>query len=249
MLAAALALICNNPSMCGRFRLSRRKQVVEEYFDVCSELEDWNPFYNIAPTRFVPVIRQHPKEPRRDLSLLRWGLIPSWAKDSGGAANMINARSETAAALPAFREPLRFRRCLVPADGFYEWKRSSRGKQPFCFVVNDGELFAFAAVWDRWREPDGQWTRSFSILTTTANHVTAPVHDRMPVILAKQDFDLWLDPGMGDVNVIAELLKPYDPSWMRCYPVSDRVNHVQNDDAECAAPIHLGTPPQGQLFG
>src|SRR5215470_3501218 len=152
--------------MCGRYRLSRRKQIIAEHFDAISDAEDWTPRYNVAPTQPVPVIRQNPTEPTRHLSQMRWGLIPSWSKDASGAANMINARSETAATLPAFREPFRFRRCLIPADGFYEWKRSSRGKQPFCFVVNDGELFAFAAVWDRWRERDGQWTRSFSILTT-----------------------------------------------------------------------------------
>ena len=235
--------------MCGRYRLSRRKQIVEEYFDVASDIEDWNPRYNMAPTQVVQVIRQHPKEPRRDLSLLRWGLIPSWAKDSSGSANMINARSETAATLPAFREALRLRRCLVPADGFYEWKRSATGKQPYCFEVNDGEMFAFAGIWDRWRAPDGQWIRSFSIMTTTPNAVTSPVHDRMPVILAREDCDLWLDPGMNKVNVVSELLKPYDATRMRCYPVSNRINHVQNDDPECAAPVRLESPPQGQLFG
>lgn len=235
--------------MCGRYRLSPRKQVVEEYFDVASELEDWNPRYNIAPTQSVPVIRQHPKEPRRDLSLLRWGLIPSWAKDSSGTASTINARSETAATLPAFREALKFRRCLIPANGFYEWKRGAAGKQPFCFEVNEGELFAFAGLWDRWQGPDNQWIRSFSILTTTPNAVTSPVHDRMPVILGKEDYDPWLDPGVNDVQVISTLLKPYDASRMRCYPVSSRVNQVQNDDAECAAPITLESPPQHQLFG
>src|ERR1039458_5366201 len=110
--------------MCGRYRLSRRKQIVEEHFDTVSDEPDWTPRYNIAPTQPVPVIRQHPREPRRAMSLLRWGLIPSWAKDASGAARMINARSETAATKPAFRDPLRYRRCIVPADRFYEWKRS-----------------------------------------------------------------------------------------------------------------------------
>ena len=139
--------------MCGRYRLSRRKQLVEEYFDCVSDEPDWAPRYNIAPTQPVPVIRQNPKEPIRKLSLMRWGLIPSWAKDSSIAAQMINARSETAAAKPAFRDPLASRRCLVPADGFYEWLRSGKAKQPYCFEVNAGELFAFAGVWDRWKDP------------------------------------------------------------------------------------------------
>jgi putative SOS response-associated peptidase YedK len=235
--------------MCGRYRLSRKKQLIEEYFDVPSDIEDWTPRYNIAPTQPVPVIRQHPKEPRRDLSLMRWGLIPSWAKDSSGAPPMINARAETAATLPAFRDPIQYRRCLLPADGFYEWKRSAAGKQPYCFEVNDGELFAFAGLWDRWRAPEGQWIKSCTILTTSPNAVTSAIHDRMPVILTRDDYDLWLDPRMTSTPVVSELLKPYDPLCMRCYPVSSRVNQVHNDDADCAAPIALSSSQQGQLFG
>lgn len=135
--------------MCGRYRLSRRKQIIEEHFDVASGEEEWSPRYNVAPTQPVPIIRQNPKEPVRQLSLVRWGLIPSWAKDMSGAASMINARSETAATKPAFRDALKSRRCLVPADGFYEWQRTGKMKQPFCFEVRDGELFAFAGLWER----------------------------------------------------------------------------------------------------
>jgi putative SOS response-associated peptidase YedK len=124
--------------MCGRYRLSRRKQIIEEQFETQPWDDDWSPRYNIAPTQTVPVIRQHPKEPRRELSLMCWGLIASWAKDSSGAARMINARSETAATKPAFRDPLANRRCLIPADGFYEWRRTGKAKQPYCFEVNDG---------------------------------------------------------------------------------------------------------------
>jgi len=142
--------------MCGRYRLSRRKQLVEEYFDTAPGEEDWVPRYNIAPTQPVPIIRQHPKEPRPELSLVRWGLIPTWAKDASGAAKMINARSETAATKPAFRDALMYRRCLVPTDGFYEWQQSAKSKQPYCFEVRDGELFAFAGLWDRWKDPSGQ---------------------------------------------------------------------------------------------
>jgi putative SOS response-associated peptidase YedK len=183
------------------------------------------------------VIRQHPKEPVRELSLMRWGLIPSWAKDTSGAARMINARSETVHTLPAFREAMKLRRCLVPADGFYEWQRRGSAKQPFCFEVDEGGLFAFAGLWERWRDPSGQWVKSCSILTTTPNAVTSAIHDRMPVILGKDDYDLWLDPGIQNVAVISELLKPFEPWLMRCYPVSSRVNHVANDDAECSAPV------------
>jgi putative SOS response-associated peptidase YedK len=228
--------------MCGRYRLSRRKQIVEEYFDASSD-EDWTPRFNIAPTQPVPVIRQNPKEPRRELSLMRWGLIPLWAKDMSGAAMMINARSETAATKPAFRDPLTNRRCLVPADGFYEWQRTGKAKQPYCFEVNDGALFAFAGLWDRWKDPSGQWIKSCSILTTTPNAVTASIHDRMPVILDPNCYDLWLDPGMHDMRAVSDMLKPYDAQLMRSYPVSARVNHVVNDDAECSTPIESQSQP------
>jgi putative SOS response-associated peptidase YedK len=239
--------ICHNLPMCGRYKLSRRKQVVEEYFDAASNEEDWSPRFNIAPTQHIPVIRQDPKEPVRGLSLMRWGLIPSWSKDSSGAARMINARSETASTKPAFRDALKFRRCLIPADGFYEWKRDGKTKQPYCFEVNDGSLFAFAGLWDRWKNPSGEWIKTCSILTTTPNAVTASVHDRMPVILDPDGFDLWLDPGMTNVDAASDLLKPFDARLMRSFPVSTRINSVVNDDAECSVPVELGQV-QDRLF-
>jgi putative SOS response-associated peptidase YedK len=193
------------------------------------------------------VIRQNPKEPVRQISLMKWGLIPSWAKDSSAAAKMINARSETAATKPAFRDPLKFRRCLIPADGFYEWQRTGTAKQPYCFEVNEGELFGFAGLWDGWKNAEGQWIKTCSILTTVPNAVTATVHDRMPVILDRESYDLWLDPGMTNVQVISELLKPYDARSMRNYPVSTRINRVANDDEECSRPVEL-VEPQDRLF-
>jgi hypothetical protein len=131
----------HNQPMCGRYRLSRRKQIIEQYFDSPADELDWAPRYNIAPTQPVPVVRQKPSEPARVVNLMRWGLIPNWAKSLSGPL-LINARSETAAATPSFGDPLRFRRCLIPADGFYEWQRKGTAKQPFCFEVNDGEMFA-----------------------------------------------------------------------------------------------------------
>ena len=232
--------------MCGRYRLSRRKQIVEEYFDAHGD-EDWGPRYNIAPTQPVPVIRQHPHEPRRVFSLMRWGLIPNWAKDMSGSAGMINARSETATMKPAFRDPMRFRRCLVPADGFYEWRKTGTSKQPYCFEVNDGQLFAFAGLWDGWRDPSGQWIRSCSILTRTPNALTSPVHDRMPVILSREAYDLWLDPGRTDVDVLPDLLKPFDARLMRYFAVSSRLNQVANDDEACSLPIQ-GVEAENLLF-
>ena len=233
--------------MCGRYRLSRRKQLVEEYFDTDSGVEDWVPRYNIAPTQPVPVIRQNPKEPSRELSVMRWGLIPSWANDSSVAASMINARSETASTKPAFCDALKSRRCLIPADGFYEWQRTGKTKQPYCFEVNEGALFAFAGLWDGWKDAGGNWIKTCSILTTTPNAVTSAVHDRMPVILDQDCYDLWLDPGMKDVSAASELLKPCDARQMRCYPVSSRVNSVVNDDQSCSAPVELAQN-QNRLF-
>jgi putative SOS response-associated peptidase YedK len=229
--------------VCGRYRLSRRKQLVEEYFDSAPWDDDWNPRYNIAPTQPIPVVRQNPKEPVSELSLMKWGLIPRWSKDPSGAASMINARSETAATKPAFSDALKTRRCLIPADGFYEWKRDGKAKQPHCFEVNNGELFAFAGLWDRWKNLDGTWIKTCSILTTTPNAVTTTIHDRMPVILDPENYDLWLDPGMTKVEAVSDLLKPYDAQLMKCYPVSTRVNSVANDDEGCSASVE---PPQIQ---
>jgi putative SOS response-associated peptidase YedK len=180
--------------MCGRYRLSRRKEILEEHFAADWDDADWSPRYNIAPTQSVPVIRQNPRTPRRKLSLIRWGLVPSWAKDLSKGAAMINARSETAPIKPAFSDALKFRRCLIPADGFYEWQNVGRTKQPYCFEVNRGELFAFAGLWETWNDPNGKALETCSILTTTPNAITAPVHDRMPVILDPRCYDLWLDP-------------------------------------------------------
>jgi putative SOS response-associated peptidase YedK len=233
--------------MCGRYRLSRRKQIIEEQFETPDWQDDWSPRYNIAPTQQIPVIRHHPREPVRQISLMRWGLIPHWAKDPSIATSTINAKSETAADKPAFRDPLKFRRCLIPADGFYEWKRTANSKQPYCFEVTDGELFAFAGLWDGWKGADGQWIKSCTILTTIPNSLTGAVHDRMPVILNPDSYDLWLDPGMPDVQVVSELLKPCDAKAMRIYPVTTRINHVANDDEECSRPVEQ-VQAQNYLF-
>jgi len=170
---------------------------------------------------------------------MKWGLVQSWAKDPSIAASMINARSETASTKPAFRDALKSRRCLIPADGFYEWSRTGTAKQPYCFEINEGKLFAFAGLWDRWKHPSGNVVETCSILTTTPNAVTSSVHDRMPVILDPDGYDLWLDPSMKDVSAASELLKPCNAQLMRCFPVSTRINHVTNDDEACSAPVEL----------
>lgn len=178
---------------------------------------------------------------------MKWGLIPSWAKDPSVAASMINARSETAATKPAFRDALKSRRCLIPADGFYEWQRKAGSKQPFCFEVNDGNLFAFAGIWEGWKDSGGNWLKTCSILTTAPNAVTSAVHDRMPVILDPDSYDLWLDPGLQNVAAVSELLRPCDARLMRSYPVSSRVNHMANDDEECSRSVELAQT-QSTLF-
>jgi putative SOS response-associated peptidase YedK len=225
--------------MCGRYRLSRRKQLLEEHFATDPWEGEWDPRYNIAPTQPVPVIRQDPKEAVRRLSMVRWGLVPSWAKDASGAARMINARSETADTKPAFRDALRLRRCLIPADGFYEWQRTGSAKQLFCFEVNNSELFAFAGIWESWRDGSGKVLETCSILTTTPNEVAASIHDRMPVIVNPEAYDLWLDPGMKDTRAVTDMLRPYAVRQMRCYPVSTRINHAANDDEECSRRVEI----------
>jgi putative SOS response-associated peptidase YedK len=160
---------------------------------------------------------------------------------------MINARSETATTKPAFRDALKSRRCLIPADGFYEWQKTGKAKQPYCFEVDEGELFAFAGIWDRWKNATGESIETCSILTTTPNAVTSTVHDRMPVILDQDSYDVWLDPGMTDVIAASELLKPYGARLMRCFPVSTRINHVGNDDGECSRSVELAGI-QNRLF-
>jgi putative SOS response-associated peptidase YedK len=168
-------------------------------------------------------------------------------KDSSGAATMINARSETAGTKPAFRDALKSRRCLIPADGFYEWQRVGKTKQPYCFEVGNAQMFAFAGIWDCWKDPSGNWVRTCSILTTTPNAVTSAVHERMPVILDPDSYDLWLDPGMQDPSAASQMLKPYGAHFMRRYPISTRINHVANDDEECSAPVELAQI-QNSLF-
>jgi putative SOS response-associated peptidase YedK len=235
--------------MCGRYRLSRRKQLIEEYLGADSGEYDWNPRYNIAPTQPVATIRQNAGEPARKLLMMRWGLVPSWAKDPSIGYKTINARAETATNTPSFREPFRSQRCLIPADGFYEWQRNGKTKQPYCFEVNDGQLFAFAGLWDRWTNPQGEVIESCTILTTTPNSLLADIHDRMPVILSPDDYDLWLDTAFRDTTSVSEMLRPFDAASMRRYTVSTRVNHVLNDDADCAKPMEPDeSPAQAQLF-
>jgi putative SOS response-associated peptidase YedK len=222
--------------MCGRFRLARSKETLAEHFGASFD-DDWEPRYNLAPGQRVPVVRQPPAEPRRLASLLRWGLIPSWAKEAAIGYRLINARAETLAAKPAFRDALGRRRCLIPADGFYEWKKEGKSRRSFCFTLADGGIFAFAGLWESWRSAEGKDIESCSIVTTAPNALVAEVHDRMPAILPPESYDLWLDPGFQKTETICDLLRPFEARQMRRYEVSPRVNLVANDDPACAAPV------------
>ena|SRR5579883_2910517 len=232
--------------MCGRYRLSRQGKEIVEEFAVDGEVE-WSPRYNIAPSDIVPIICQDRHHPVRKFQRAHWGLIPSWAKDPSISLRTINAVSETAASKPAFRESMQIRRCLIPADGFYEWaKLGPKEKQPYNFGMIDDSMFAFAGLWDRWRNPAGQEILSCTILTTKPNPLVAQVHDRMPAILHPDDYDLWLDPGIKDPAIVTEALRPFEAQRMKKYPVGTRVNSVKNDDPECAREIsHV----QSGLFG
>ena len=218
--------------MCGRFSLGTPGSVLAAQFDLF-EAPAWTPRYNIAPTQDVLVVVRRPEAPKRQARLLRWGLIPQWAEGPVVGSRMINARAETVATKPSFRRALRERRCLVLADGFYEWQKQDRRKQPFYIRLRDGRPFAFAGLWERWAPPDGQPIDSCTILTTVANDLIRPLHVRMPVILAPRDYDLWLDSSIQEVERLQPLLHPYPADDMTAYPVSTRVNNPANDAPEC----------------
>ncbi len=198
-------------------------------------LEELAPRYNIAPTQPVAAIRQPGKG--RAITTLRWGLVPSWAADVSIGNSLINGRSETLLQKPAFRESFRQRRCLIPADGFYEWKKSGKARQPFHFGMKDESVFAFAGIWDRWKSPTGAPLESCSILTTSANGLLDDMHDRMPVILPPRHYDLWLTATAAEAELLRELLVPYDAGLMRRYAVSSVVNKPQNEKPECAVEV------------
>jgi putative SOS response-associated peptidase YedK len=171
----------------------------------------------------------------------KWGLIPSWAKDASIGAKLINARSETVAEKPSFREAFKKRRCIIPVDGFYEWQRTGGRKQPFFFHLRDDRPIGFAGLWDRWKNEEGKVLETFTILTTNANEILMPVHDRMPVILHLEDYALWLDKDSRKQDLRKELLRPYPPSEMESYPVSTLVNNMNNVGAELLNPAQLNS--------
>jgi putative SOS response-associated peptidase YedK len=217
--------------MCGRYALTSPPEEIAKRFNLL-----WVPavpaHYNIAPSQMVPVVRQ--TEEGRELAMLKWGLIPSWAKDPAIGMRLINARAETLADKPAFRSAYRRRHCLIPADAFYEWKPIAGRKQPYCIRMADQAPFAMAGLWEHWSSPSGQALETCTIITTDANTLVGDLHNRMPAIVAPDDYAAWLDAGNAQAQ---ELLKPFPSEHMKVYPVSLRVNSVKNDDAQCLAPV------------
>lgn len=222
--------------MCGRFALFALSQSLAEEFGV-SALPSGPPRYNIAPSQSVPAVRAGAAGSGPEIAFLRWGLIPSWAKDPVVGNRLINARSETAREKPSFRNAFKRRRCLIPASGFYEWQRKERGKQPYFVRMRDGRLFALAGLWDRWQGGETGAVETFTILTTEANDVLAPIHDRMPVIVPATEYARWLDPALRETDSLMPLLAPFPPGEMVAYPVSPRVNSPSTDDERCIAPL------------
>lgn len=222
--------------MCGRFSLIAPGEAVAEFFDL-PETPFLAPRYNIAPTQPVAAVRVNRDTKQRELVHFHWGLIPSWSKDPTIGSRMINARSETAAEKPSFRAAIKYRRCLVPADGFYEWQKQNGSKQPMRIGMADGGLFAIAGLWEHWQSPDGSEIESCTLLTTEPNELLRPVHNRMPVILAPEDFELWLDPAAQHAGEVQHLLGPFPAGAMDFYPVSTHVNNPANEDPRCIEPL------------
>jgi putative SOS response-associated peptidase YedK len=217
--------------MCGRFTQATEGEIIARVFDL-SEVPELAPRYNIAPTQDVAAVRTA-GDGGRELVKLHWGLIPSWAKERAMGARMINARAETLVEKPAFRSAFRARRCLIVADGFYEWQKLATRKQPHFIGFNDGRPFAFAGLWERWRGAGSEAVESCTIVTTEANELLAPIHDRMPVILDPPDFSAWIDPAENDTQRLAGLLKPYPAGPLHAYPVGLLVNNPANDSPAC----------------
>lgn len=226
--------------MCGRYALYVPVAELLDFFAATCEDLDWQPHYNVAPLQFVPVIRQRPTG-ERVVQLLRWGLIPSWAKDASIAGKLINARGETVGEKPSFRSAFKSRRCIIPASGFFEWQTRLGGKQPFFIQPAQAPVFGIAGLWERWSQPDGSPLDTFTIITTAANEAMHAIHDRMPVILQPADFATWLSREVPP-DVAGGLVQPCDPAMLIMYPVSKAVGNVRNDSAELIAPIAPSAP-------
>lgn len=226
--------------MCGRYTLKSRADQIAETFGV--EVPPTLPErFNIAPSQLVLAVREKPGSHERELVALHWGLVPFWADDPEIGDRMANARSETAATKPAFRSSFRARRCLIVADGFYEWQARDGKKQPYHIRLKSGQPFGIAGLWDRW-DKHGQPIESCTILTCDANEPMMAIHERMPVVIPPDSFDVWLNPGEHEVAKLSRLLRPFHPDEMTAYPVSTLVNNVKQDSPKCVEPV---LPPAG----
>lgn len=221
--------------MCARFTLRSDSYGLASLFDL-DEAPNLGPRYNIAPTQQVAVVVEDATH-KRHLEMRRWGLIPSWAKDKAIGQKMINARSETAAEKPSFRNAMKRRRCLIPADGFFEWREEGGRKQPYLIGMKDGRAFAFAGLWESWNDPEDGELLTCTILTTEANEFMSELHDRMPVILPKEDYTIWLDPANESPEKLTPLLRPCDPSLLRSFPVTPKMNSPRFQEPEAVLPI------------
>jgi putative SOS response-associated peptidase YedK len=223
--------------MCGRFTLRTPLTVLARQFefDFDAALAGVGPRFNIAPTQNVLAVRVLKPGAKRELVQLHWGLVPSWAKDAKLAYSTINARADTVASKPAFRTAFQKRRCLVLADGYYEWLRQGKARQPYFYEVDGGKPFALAGLWEWWQPPDagGPGLESCSLITTEANELQSQVHDRMPVILGEANYDTWLDPELQDRQTLQRLLRSFNPDRMSARPVSTYVNNARNEGPEC----------------
>ena len=220
--------------MCGRFILKTPAQDLAETFGA-TLFPPLAPRYNIAPTQPVLIVRASVEAGAREASMVRWGLVPSWSKEIRSAP-LINARSETAATKPSFRSAFRRRRCLIPTDGFYEWRAEGKRRQPLHIRLRDSRSFAFAGLWESWQAPDGEIVESCVILTTEANELMRTIHDRMPVILDPTDYEPWLDPTAQQSESVQPLLRQFPAERMEAYEVATVVNNARNETPACIDP-------------
>lgn len=235
--------------MCGRFTLSHTPEEVAARFAVQESIFEFPPRYNIAPSQPVVAITQNAfGDGKRVLEGLRWGLVPSWAKDLSIGNKMINARAETLLEKPAFKRALARRRCLIPADGFYEWQAQGKEKQPMFIHFRNSRIFAFAGLWEEWQSPDGSPLRSCTIITGAPNGLLSTMHDRMAVILPPELEAHWLDPAI-DAEEAHQMLRVFPDDELEAFPVNRRVGNVQFDDATCIAPLEKETPDNGACGG
>ena len=227
--------------MCGRVRLSSDVSKIKLVFSIPPHppMPNFPPGWNTAPTDLLPVVRCDRRAGERSLDLLRWGLIPHWAKNINVGFANINAKAEGIENRPAFREAFQRRRCLVPVDNFYEWKKTATGKQPYAVALANDGLMALAGLWENWRSPAGEWVRSFAVITTTPNKLCAELHNRMPVVLGPKAWQVWLGEEPADLRQLKALLVPYPSEGMTCWPVSTRVGSIKNNDASLIEPIAL----------